>query len=110
MASWQVAATNPEPIRRSRSDAIPLALALLVISVFINYVDRGNLSIAAPLLKTELGLSISQYKPLQRTLRPLPACGSLLTYARTKDDTSTLDGLSLPPRQSQFLARMIISN
>jgi MFS family permease len=28
-----------------------------VISVFINYVDRGNLSIAAPLLKNELGIS-----------------------------------------------------
>jgi len=37
-----------------------LALALLVISVFINYVDRGNLSIAAPLLKGELSLSATQ--------------------------------------------------
>ena len=35
-------------------------LALLAFSVFINYVDRGNLSIAAPLLKTELHLSASQ--------------------------------------------------
>src|ERR1700758_5815890 len=35
-------------------------LTLLVISVFINYVDRGNLSIAAPLLKNELGISASQ--------------------------------------------------
>jgi MFS family permease len=33
------------------------ALALLVISVAINYIDRGNLSIAAPLLKEELGIS-----------------------------------------------------
>jgi MFS family permease len=33
---------------------------LLAISVFINYVDRGNLSIAAPLLKDELGISASQ--------------------------------------------------
>ena len=32
-------------------------LLLLSLSVFINYVDRGNLSIAAPLLKNELGLS-----------------------------------------------------
>jgi MFS family permease len=39
---------------------MPLALTLLVISVFINYVDRGNLSIAAPLLKNELGLSAAQ--------------------------------------------------
>ena len=35
-------------------------LPLLALSVFINYVDRGNLSIAAPLLKDELGISASQ--------------------------------------------------
>jgi MFS family permease len=35
-------------------------LALLVLSVAINYIDRGNLSIAAPLLKDELGISASQ--------------------------------------------------
>ncbi len=32
-------------------------LALLAISVLINYIDRGNLSLAAPLLKDELQLS-----------------------------------------------------
>ncbi len=32
-------------------------LALLATAVFINYIDRGNLSIAAPLLKDELGVS-----------------------------------------------------
>ena len=37
-----------------------LPLLLLVLSVFINYVDRGNLSIAAPLLKNELNISASQ--------------------------------------------------
>jgi MFS transporter, ACS family, D-galactonate transporter len=36
------------------------ALALLSVSILINYVDRGNLSLAAPLLKTELQLSTSQ--------------------------------------------------
>jgi len=35
-------------------------LVLLFLSVFINYIDRGNLSIAAPMLKDELGLSASQ--------------------------------------------------
>jgi ACS family D-galactonate transporter-like MFS transporter len=35
-------------------------LALLALSVFINYIDRGNLSIAAPMLKDELGMSASQ--------------------------------------------------
>src|SRR4030095_6969843 len=36
------------------------ALILLAICILINYVDRGNLSIAAPLLKNELGISASQ--------------------------------------------------
>ncbi len=35
-------------------------VVLLGLSVFINYIDRSNLSIAAPLLKDELGLSASQ--------------------------------------------------
>jgi MFS transporter, ACS family, D-galactonate transporter len=33
---------------------------LLALSVFINYLDRGNLSIAAPLLKNEFQLSATQ--------------------------------------------------
>jgi ACS family D-galactonate transporter-like MFS transporter len=43
-----------------RSHTPSRVLALLAFSVFINYVDRGNLSIAAPMLKDELGLSASQ--------------------------------------------------
>jgi MFS transporter, ACS family, D-galactonate transporter len=35
-------------------------VALLAISLLINYIDRGNLSIAAPLLKDELHLSPGQ--------------------------------------------------
>jgi len=35
-------------------------LFLLALSLFINYVDRGNLSIAAPLLKNEFQLSATQ--------------------------------------------------
>ncbi len=35
-------------------------LVLLSVSVFINYIDRANLGVAAPLLKDELGLSGSQ--------------------------------------------------
>ena len=35
-------------------------LALLAVCMLINYIDRGNLSIAAPLLKEELGISASQ--------------------------------------------------
>lgn len=33
---------------------------LLGVSLFINYLDRGNLSVAAPLLKDELGISSSK--------------------------------------------------
>lgn len=35
-------------------------LTLLWLSVFLNYIDRSNLSIAAPQLKLELGLSATQ--------------------------------------------------
>ncbi len=35
-------------------------LVLLGISVFINYIDRGNLAIAAPMLKDELRISATQ--------------------------------------------------
>ena len=35
-------------------------LVLLLLAVLINYVDRGNLALAAPLLKSEWGLSASQ--------------------------------------------------
>ena len=36
------------------------ALVLLAISFLINYVDRGNVSVAAPLLKSEFNLSATQ--------------------------------------------------
>ena len=35
-------------------------LILLVISIFINYIDRGNLSIAAPLLRKEIDITPQQ--------------------------------------------------
>ena len=44
---------------RSRS-ALPILLGLLAASILINYVDRGNLAVAAPLLKDELHLSTTQ--------------------------------------------------
>src|ERR1700749_3930213 len=40
--------------------ALRYVLALLAVSIFINYIDRSNLSIAAPLLQSELGLSASR--------------------------------------------------
>ncbi len=53
---------NSTSQRRRKSIPGPLlpVLFLLAISAFINYVDRGNLSIAAPMLKDELGISASQ--------------------------------------------------
>jgi MFS family permease len=38
----------------------PAVVPLLALVVFINYVDRGNLSVAAPLMKDKLNLSASQ--------------------------------------------------
>jgi MFS family permease len=45
------------PVRQRHVTAI---LALLGAAIFINYVDRGNLATAAPLIKTELHISPSQ--------------------------------------------------
>ena len=36
------------------------ALALLFLCILVNYVDRGSLSVAAPLLKDELHISVTQ--------------------------------------------------
>src|SRR5262249_9594144 len=58
--SWGKKASSLEITDKSLAPALSVALTLLVISVFINYVDRGNLSVAAPLLKNELSLSASQ--------------------------------------------------
>jgi ACS family D-galactonate transporter-like MFS transporter len=45
------------PAREKMSLALCVVLVLLGLSIFLNYIDRGNLSIAAPLLKDELGLT-----------------------------------------------------
>ena len=47
------------PTTRLSPELSRLAI-LLALSIFINYIDRGNLSIAAPHIKDELGLSYSQ--------------------------------------------------
>src|SRR5579864_7067574 len=49
-----------KPQRKTIPGTLLAALLLLAISAFINYVDRGNLSVAAPMLKDELGISASQ--------------------------------------------------
>lgn len=53
-------ATFTTPGRNRLTGKLTIVLALLGISVFINYVDRSNLSIAAPMVKDELGISASQ--------------------------------------------------
>jgi MFS transporter, ACS family, D-galactonate transporter len=50
--------SNPQ--RDARTANAVLVIGLLTVSVFINYIDRSNLSIAAPMLKDELGISASQ--------------------------------------------------
>ena len=48
--------SGPNADRRARNGSL-VWLALLAISILINYVDRGNLAVAAPLLKGELHIS-----------------------------------------------------
>jgi MFS transporter, ACS family, D-galactonate transporter len=48
------------PESKGLTGKLSAVLVLLGISVFINYVDRGNLSIAAPMLKDELRISATQ--------------------------------------------------
>src|ERR1041384_8751168 len=48
---------NGQTDRQSIAGRTLALVFLLALSVFINYVDRGNLSVAAPLLKGELHLS-----------------------------------------------------
>jgi ACS family D-galactonate transporter-like MFS transporter len=50
-------ASRTAPSDHELSKRLTPVVALLAISVFINYIDRGSLSIAAPALKDELGLS-----------------------------------------------------
>lgn len=40
--------------------AVPFWLVLLAISILINYIDRGNLAVAAPLLRDELHLTFTE--------------------------------------------------
>jgi MFS family permease len=46
--------------RRSAQESFAPLLVLLGLAIVINYVDRGNLSIAAPVIQNELGLSATQ--------------------------------------------------
>ena len=51
---------QPPEGRSGVSKALRPVLVLLVVSIAVNYFDRGSLSIAAPKLKDELHISVSQ--------------------------------------------------
>ena len=65
--------------RKGLTGRLLAVLALLGIATFINYVDRGNLSIAAPMLKDELGISASQLGVLLSAFFSTYACLQLLS-------------------------------
>ena len=52
--------TRPDRPPDSHLRVFAPALVLLVVAIFINYIDRGNLSIAASTLKDELHISAKQ--------------------------------------------------
>jgi MFS family permease len=56
-----------------------VVVVLLAISAFINYVDRGNLSIAAPMLKDELGISAARLGVLLSAFFWTYACSQLFS-------------------------------
>jgi sugar phosphate permease len=44
-----------------RAAAAPIGLvALLAVALLVNYIDRGSIATAAPMLEQELGLSASE--------------------------------------------------
>jgi MFS family permease len=60
MAASRSTTTTPQESPQPRRNAPAIIVGLLAVSVFVNYIDRGNLSTAAPMLKNELGLSGTQ--------------------------------------------------
>src|SRR5882724_7076110 len=52
--------STPPSEQKGLSPALWVVLALLSISLLINYVDRSSISTAAPLIRNEFGLSASQ--------------------------------------------------
>jgi sugar phosphate permease len=50
----------PAALTSRLSPELTRLAVLLALSIFINYIDRGNLALAAPLIKDELGLSFYQ--------------------------------------------------
>ena len=55
------AAAGPAGTTRASNARITAVVALLALSVLLNYVDRGAIGVAAPLMKQELGLSATGF-------------------------------------------------
>ena len=53
-----IAQSQPTPPRIRRGQNV--ALVLLMVSGVVNYMDRGTLAVANPMIRTELGLSLGQ--------------------------------------------------
>jgi sugar phosphate permease len=52
--------THPQSVPRRIRRAQTTALALLMVSGIVNYLDRGTLAVANPAIRTSLGLSLGQ--------------------------------------------------
>lgn len=66
-------------VRAKIPRAIVPVLILLALSAFLNFVDRANLSLAAPLLQDELGLSPAQLGVLLASFFPTYAAFQLVS-------------------------------
>ena len=53
--------TGPEQARHASGGRLAWLVALLALSVLLNYVDRGAIGIAAPKMKEELGFSATEF-------------------------------------------------
>ena len=73
-----MAASSPSQPQRLPASLVIVVL-LLAISAFINYIDRGNLSIAAPMLKDELDISAGQLGVLLSAFFWTYACTQLFS-------------------------------
>jgi MFS family permease len=77
MPSTSSPPTDPSRSRASR--LIWVTTALLIVSAIFNYIDRGNLSVAAPVLRTELALSPAQLGVLLSAFFWTYACFQLVS-------------------------------
>ncbi|MFP3244710.1 MAG: MFS transporter, partial [Paraburkholderia sp.] len=56
MSDIPASQTTPPRIRRAQT----VALALLMVSGIVNYLDRGTLAVANPLIRADMGLSLGE--------------------------------------------------